>query len=147
MVWEVQDRHGLFYEILGEEKIKEDFNVCRCKKEQLKCLLDIFEPKDIFNYDKKRLYYKLLLDRSIIMKCGIGHGAKRTKQRITVLVAAYMIGIEKLPLLIIKQSPKTKCFKGVRSFPAIYKINNKALMTKDIFQEWLIDLDWKNAFK
>ena len=57
--------------------------------------------------------------------------------------AANVTGTEKLPLLILGQSPKPKYFKGVRSLQAVYKGNHKASMTRDIFEEWLRYLNQK----
>ena len=46
-------------------------------------------------------------------------GGKRSKERITVMVCASMIG-EKVPLLVIGTFKNPRCFKNVRSLPITY---------------------------
>lgn len=48
-----------------------------------------------------------------------------------------------LPLLVIGNSQTPRCFKGIKSLPAIYKANRKAWMTSEIFEEWVRNLDKK----
>ena len=95
------------------------------RKEQLKHLLDKFKAKNV-NTDEMGLYYKLVLNKSLVMKSEFGHGIKRAKQRITVFLATNTRGTEKLSLLNLGQSPKPRCFKGLRRFPTICKSNHKA---------------------
>lgn len=65
--------------------------------------------------------------------------AKKSKERITVMVAANMSGMEKLTLLIIGKSKKPRCFgkKTVRSLPVTYMSNKKVWMTSTVYEEWL----------
>ena len=44
---------------------------------------------------------------------------------------------EKLPLLVIGKSKSPSCFEGVHSLPLEYIVNRTALMTGDIFQDYL----------
>ena len=56
-----------------------------------------------------------------------------------------MSGTDKLPLLVIGKSARPRCFKNVKSLPAIYESNRKAWMTSDIFKNWLVQIDKKNS--
>ena len=81
----------------------------------MKSLLEKYEPDDIFNADKTALYYKLLPDKSLVLKGKENaHGRTRSKQRLTVL-AANMTGIEKLSLLLVRKLANSRCFKVVKT--------------------------------
>ena len=75
--------------------------------------------------------------------CENASGGKKHKESLTVLVAANMSGIEKLPLLIIGKNSKPRCFKGMKSLPLEYTSNKKAWMTSALLESWLRKLDWK----
>lgn len=142
-----KERHGLsFKKLCGESADVDLGSVNGWRKEQLKRLVEKYEPNDIFNADETGLYYKLLPDKSLVFKDeGSGHGGKRHKQRLTALLAANMTGTEKLPLLIIGKSANPRCFKGVKTLPTAYKNNTKAWMTAVLFEEWVRKLDRKMA--
>lgn len=59
------------------------------------------------------------------------------ENEITVMVAAKMLGTEKLPLLIIGKSKQTRYFgkKGVGSLPVTYTFNKKSWMNSPIYEE------------
>lgn len=73
------------------------------------------------------------------------HWTKKSKDRITFLVACNMDGIEKFKLLAIGKFQNPRCFKGVKPLPVTYKANRRAWMTSSLFQEWLLKLDRKFA--
>ena len=54
-----------------------------------------------------------------------------------------MDGSEKLPLLMIGKSANPRCFKNVKTKPVEYKSNNKAWMTGEIFERWLLKINRK----
>lgn len=90
---------------------------------------------------KLDFFYKFLPDRTLQMKGEKCHGGKRSKERLTLMVAANMSGTEKLPLLVIGKFENPRCFKGIESLPVIYRANKKAWMVSFIFEEWLRNLD------
>ena len=57
------------------------------------------------------------------------------------MVAANMIGTEKLKLMVIGKSAKPRCVSGVKSLPVDYENNKKAWMTSSIYESWLRKLD------
>lgn len=142
-----KDRHGLSFKKLCGESADVDLGcVNGWRQGQLKRLVEKYQPNDIFNADETGLYYKLFPDKSLVFKGeGNGHGGKRSKQRLTALLAANMTGTEKLPLLIIGKSANPRCFKGVKTLPTAYKNNQKAWMTGVLFEEWVRKLDRKMA--
>ncbi|GFS95470.1 tigger transposable element-derived protein 6 [Trichonephila clavipes] len=52
-----------------------------------------------------------------------------------------MDGSEKITPLVIGKSGKPRCFKGINSFPTKYRSNNKAWITTELFNEWLVSLN------
>ena len=62
------------------------------------------------------------------------------KDRITVLVAASMMGEKKTPFIIGK-SANPRCFKNIKSFPTDYTSQNKAWMVSDIYARFLKSWD------
>ncbi|ESO00396.1 hypothetical protein HELRODRAFT_175813 [Helobdella robusta] len=59
-----------------------------------------FLPENIFNADETGLYYRSLLQRSLVLKSDKRKGIKTAKEKITVLLACSQTG-EKLPPLVI----------------------------------------------
>ena len=104
-------------------------------------LLSKFEAKDIFNADETGVLYRLLPDKTWSFKGDPCNGTKRSKDRLSVMVAANMDGSEKLPLFVIGKSAKPRYFKNVKTLPTLYRNNKKAWMTSVIFEEWVRNLD------
>ena len=67
-------------------------------------LLAHYHPNDIFNADESRLFFKLLHEKSMVLKWDSWHDGKRSKDRLTILSCANMNGTEKIPLLVIGKS-------------------------------------------
>ena len=59
------------------------------------------------------LFIKLMSDKSYIFKVESAIGEKLSKDSLTVLVAAFSDGSEKLPTVVVGKSPKPPCFKNV----------------------------------
>lgn len=53
-------------------------------------------------------------------------GEKRSKERLTTLVATRMTNTKKCHLLILGKSSRPRCSKGVRTLPDDYAVNLKA---------------------
>lgn len=137
-------RHEItFKKICGESSSVNRDTVNLFKEETAKKIMENYSENDIFNADETALFYKLLPDRSLVFKGETCKGVTRSKQRITVLLGANMSGNEKLPLLVIGNSQRPRCFKGVKSLPVTYRANKKAWMTGQLFEEWLRALDKK----
>ena len=57
-----------------------------------------------------------------------------------MLVGANSDGSEKLPLLVIGKSNKTRCFKNVQSLPVDYDASKKSWLNC-LFESWVHKLD------
>lgn len=136
-------RNGItFRAICGESNAVPEIAVNDWLTNKLPRMLAAYEPKDVFNADEMGLFYRLTPEKTFAFKGESCHGGKKSKERVTILVAANMDGSEKLPLLIIGKSANPRCFKG-KHIPAEYRSNAKAWMTSAIFSEWVLALDRK----
>ena len=130
--------------ICGESAIVDSGAVSKWK-EELSERLQLFKPHDVFNLDETALFYRCLPDKTLAIKGETCCGGKLSKDRLTVLVGANMVGSEKFPLLVIGKYQNPRCFKNIRSLPVCYTSNKRAWMTSDIFEEYMRNLDKKFA--
>ncbi|KAI6661427.1 Tigger transposable element-derived protein 6-like [Oopsacas minuta] len=107
---------------------------------QLKLIREEFEDKDIFNADETGLFWKMTPDRTLSFRGDLCKGGKRSKERLTVLAAASVLG-ERFPLLVIRKCKRPYCFRGVLNLPVEYDANRTAWMTSEIFEKWLRKLN------
>ena len=113
----------------------------------LYCLMETYEPSDIYNADETGIYYRALPDGSLTFTTDKLSGTKKIKERLTALVATNMDGTDKRPLLVIGKSKQPRCFRGLTSLPLSYTSNKNAWMTAEIFSNWLRELDREMAKK
>lgn len=130
--------------------------VGECKAVDMNCVQDWlqnkwpiirrnFNDEDIFNGDETGLFYKLTPDRTLRFKGEKCEGGKLSKERITVLIVANLLGTEKRKLLVIGKSRNPRCFKNVMQLPVNYTSNKKAWMTSEIFESEL--RKWNNELR
>lgn len=137
-----KERHSIsFRAIVGESRSVNPDQTNGWMSTTLPHILQKYAPKDIFNADETGLFYKLLPNRSLVVKGEVCSGGKLSKDRLTVLPTANMDGSEKLPLLVIGKALKPRCFKGVTTLPCTYVANKKAWMTSALFTDWLQTVD------
>ena len=109
------------------------------KQTTLPIILRQYSPCDIFNCDETGLFWKVTPQRTLAFKNDSCHGGKHSKDRISILVGANMVG-EKLPLLVIGKSAHLRVFRN-KHVPLEYKSNKKAWMTSVLFEEYVYKLD------
>ena len=107
----------------------------------LPSVLNEYEARDVFNADETGLFYRCLPDKTLSFKGQQCSGGKKSKERITVMVACNSNGSEKLPLFVIGKSIKPRCFKNVKTLPVEYTANKKAWMVVTMFTDWLLKSD------
>lgn len=115
-----------------------DQEVVQQFKDNIQSFVAGFSPEDIFNADECGLFSKALPDKTLAIKGDKCKSGKKSKLRVTVMLAASSTG-EKLKPLVIGKSLKPRCFKNVKvdKLPVTYKANKKAWMTSGIFEEWV----------
>ncbi|XP_037781011.1 tigger transposable element-derived protein 4-like [Penaeus monodon] len=104
-------------------------------------ILKQYPPSHIYNGDESALFYKLLPNKSLVMKGDTCHGGKRPKGRLTFMACTNMDGSDKVELLVVGRVWKPRCFKNVKNIPLDYHANNKAWMTSNLFTQWSKKLD------
>lgn len=135
-------RHGVIHKVICGESASASVSNCETWKQTvLKPILKEYPRKDIFNADETGLFFKCLPNKTLTFKNDPCFGGKQSKLRITVLVAANMLGTERLKMLVIGKSKTPRCFRGVKSLEVDYTFNKKAWMTTDIFTGWVKKLD------
>ncbi len=140
-----QARHNVRMSILSGESGDVDKSVVEDWSKRLDSVCAGYKLQDIFNADETGLFYRSLPSRSLVSKGDDCKGGKKSKERMTVLLACSAVG-EKLTPLVIGHSAKPQCFKGLAStlcLPVTYSSNKKAWMTSDLFQQWLDKLNGK----
>ena len=122
-----QKRHSVRMSTLsGEaadvsESIVDDWRRC------LESVCKGYQLRDIFNADKTGLFYRALPTKSMKVKGEEARGGKKSKERITVLLACSAEG-QKLKPFVIGHSAKPRYFKGLASLaclPVSYNSNKR----------------------
>ncbi|XP_037780268.1 tigger transposable element-derived protein 4-like [Penaeus monodon] len=104
-------------------------------------ILKQYPPSHIYNCDESALFYKLLPNKSSVMKGDTCHGCKRPKDRLTFMACTNMDGSDKVELLVVGRVWKPRCLKNVKNIPVDYHANNKAWITSNLFTQWSKKLD------
>jgi hypothetical protein len=109
--------------------------------ESLPSLLEVYEPRDVYNPDETGLFFNVLPDRNLAYKGETCYGGKHSKDRLTVLLCVTSDGSDKQVLIVIGKSSKPRSFKDVKKVPIKYHKNSKAWMMTEIFCSFLHSLD------
>lgn len=90
----------------------------------------------VYNAVASGLFWRLLQTKTYVH---VGEtsapGRKVSKERITVMPCSNATGSHKLKLLVIGKSKNPRSFKNV-NLPVVYKSQNKAWITKELFYDW-----------
>lgn len=141
-------RHNISFKCISGESadvIQEDVDQFL---EKLPGMLLGYKPEDIYNADESGLYFKALPDKTLTLKGEKCVGGKMSKERLTILFCANMVG-EKEKLLVIGKAARPRALKNVplNSLPATWTSNKKAWMTRSIMTDWLLDMDKRMGFQ
>lgn len=92
------------------------------------------------------LFFKLLPNRMFVFKGDLCTGGKHAKEKISIAFGVNILGIEKLPLLVVQKSAKPRCFKGAQ-LPSgvVYRNVMKVWMTGKLFEEYMHLIDRRFA--
>ncbi|GBN02963.1 Aminopeptidase O [Araneus ventricosus] len=130
-------RHNLSFKKLCGEVADFDSSLKEWKDVVLRDILERYESANVFNVDECGLSYRILPDRTLCFKGEKCVGGKKSKERLTVLLAANMDGSEKIIPLVIGKCLKPRCMKNCKSLPLFYDANLKAWMTAGIWEKTL----------
>lgn len=104
-------------------------------------ILKDYEPQNVFNADEFGLFWKLLPQKTYLIKGKSFKSGKMSRDRVSVLVCTNMDGSEKLKPIVIGKYANPRAFKNKKNLPLIYKNNANAWMKSDIFEEFLLKLN------
>jgi len=96
-----------------------------------------YSASDVYNCEKTGLYFRALPEGTMCFKDEKPSGSKKSKERLTVLLAANMDGSDKRKLLVVGKAAKPRCFRGISTLPILYRSNSNSWMTATLFHEWL----------
>ncbi|GFR98831.1 tigger transposable element-derived protein 4-like [Elysia marginata] len=98
-----------------------------------------YSPEDVYYADETGLFFQCLPDKTLAFKDETCTGGKKSKSRLTIMLATNMDGSYKLPVLVIGKAKNPRAFKHAKTLPVCYtyRSNKKAWMTSALFEEWL----------
>lgn len=134
-------RHGIRQLTITGEKLSSDHNAAQEYLNKFETLITegSYSPQQIYNADETGLNFRALPTKSLASKAeDHARGFKMSKDRVTLLACSNAAGNHKLPLMLIGNSAKPRCFKNVNisSLPVYYKSQKKAWMDGKLFKEW-----------
>ncbi|XP_072141031.1 tigger transposable element-derived protein 6-like [Dermacentor andersoni] len=136
-----KERHGIVYKnVVGEAASLDTEAKQQWLQTKLPSVLERYAEKDIYNCDETALFFQMLPSKTHALKGDRCPGGKHSKLRVTVLLCVSMDGSHRLKPFVIGRSKKPTCFKN-QHIPVRYRSNKKARMTRDLFEEWLLEFD------
>lgn len=141
-LYHFRQRNGIAWQVAcGEEKAADTESAVTWRNDNFQEIVDAFSPDDVFNADETACFYQLLPDKTMNFKGEKCKGGKKSHLRVSVLFCCNSTGTEKLKPLLTGKSAKPRCLKNVVSLPCDYRANKKAWMTRELFTQWLLQLD------
>lgn len=137
-----KERHQISYKNVYSDDTSVKQSVIADWLSKVKELINGYEERDIFNCDETGLFFRILPENTINFINETCSEGNLSKERLTVMLCANVIGEFEEPLIIGKVGQRS-CFKNINinDIGIIWKSNAKAWMTRDIMTEWLLDLD------
>jgi hypothetical protein len=106
--------------------------------EELYSIIAQYDPENIYNMDKTRLFFCLLPRYSILMPnedISSTRGKKKAKDRVSLIVCANASGTHKIPCVMIRKPKEPTCIKD-RHWPVPYFNQAKAWMDVETCWKW-----------
>ncbi|XP_064467178.1 tigger transposable element-derived protein 6-like [Ornithodoros turicata] len=137
-----KDRYGITYRrIVGESASMDRAGREAWLDEHLEDIFQRYTECNIYNGDETGLFYQLLPSATHALKGEDCAGGKHSKVRLTVFLCSNMDGSDRRKPFVIGKSKKPRGFSNPASVPVHYRYNQKAWMTRALFQEWLEEFD------
>ncbi|KAK3753066.1 hypothetical protein QZH41_005505 [Actinostola sp. cb2023] len=130
--------------VCGEEK-SVDPDIVEMWTERLPDICCKYSPRDRFNADETGFMWKATPTQTLNFRGEKCTGGKKSKERVTVMVACNQDGTDKLPLLVMGKYAKPRCFKNSNMdlLPVTYELQKKAWIDHVLFEQWLRKIDRK----
>lgn len=141
-LYRFRQRNGITWQTAsGEGKAADAEGAAAWTNGHFQEIVESYSEEDIFNADETACFYQLLPEKTMHFKGNKCKGGKKSKVRISVLFACNATGTKKFKPLVIGKYLKPRCMKNVVSLPCDYRANSRAWMTRDLFSEWLLNVD------
>lgn len=132
-----QGRCGIASQVICGESAGVDPTVIRPGRQDAAELIKGYSLRDVYNLDETGLFFRMLPDRSLTTKDKI-KGAKKPKDRISVMLCCNAYGSDKLQPIVIGKTLNPRCFKQFNpNLYCDYYANKKAWMVNSILQEFI----------
>ena len=135
-------RHDIRQRAVCGEAGTVDPNVINLALPELQQRISVFSPRDVFNFDKTSLFYRLEPNKTLATKPVMGR--KKDLERLTIGLCTNALGTEKLNPIVIGKYGRPRCFKNINNtnnLGIIYRHNKSAWMTGTIFKQWITNVD------
>ncbi|XP_022823355.1 jerky protein homolog-like [Spodoptera litura] len=133
-----KSRYGIRLLTITGEKLSSDTSAVAPFVEKFKKKVDDLglTPDQVYNADESGLFWRVLPNKTYVYrKESEAPGRKVSKDRVTIMPCANASGTHKLKLLFIGKAKNPRAFKNV-NLPLVYKNQNKAWVTKELFVDW-----------
>ena len=105
-------------------------------------LLMGYRAKDIYNADETALFFKLTPDRTFAFDHEHLPGRKQIRDRLSLMFMCNMDGSHRYKVMVIGKVKKPRRLKNIHHItpemlPVIYRANEKAWMTREIFEPFV----------
>ena len=134
--------YNILSDISGESKSVIEEMTAPWTETTLPTILSRYPLENMFNGDEFGLFCQCLPNKTLHLKGEKWPGGKHSKIRLTWLAAGNAYS-DRLPMFVIGNANKLRCFKGVRNLPCRYRAQRKSGMTAELFEEWVRQLDQK----
>uniref|UniRef100_A0A8C4N3C7 HTH CENPB-type domain-containing protein n=1 Tax=Eptatretus burgeri TaxID=7764 RepID=A0A8C4N3C7_EPTBU len=116
-------RHNINCAVLSGEGADVKLETVDQWKERLPGIIELYDPKDIFNLHESGLFYRALQDKTLRVRGADCKGGKRSKERLTAMLCVNMKGEFEKPF-IIGRCEKPRCFKHIntKTLPVVQAI-------------------------
>ena len=96
-----KSRYNIQFKVISGEAASVNSETIEDWTSRLPVILANYDPDDVYNCDETGLFFKLLPDRTFVIKKEECKGGKRAKDRYTVLLCTNWTGTDKLKPLVI----------------------------------------------
>ena len=140
-------RHQIQAKSVSGEAKSVNLQVVEDWKRQFPEIIAGYSAVDIFNCDESGLFYKITSQKSLVMPNDNRLEARKSKERVTLLLACSMGGDKAKPLIVGK-SQNSRVLKGANreKMPVRYVRQSSAWIDGSLFEDWLKKFDAEVRF-
>ena len=129
----VKARNDIVSRVLSGESKSVNKMVLQNWTGKLPGILQGYRECDVYNTDETGLFFKTCSNKSLLLRGDDAHGAKTSKDRVTLLLTCSWAG-EKIKPILIWKSKSPRVLKGANKD----RYQTKAWMVGNIFEEYLL---------